>query len=427
MSIPNSIRGMIPESITQRLSHEGFRRYFKNTSWSLVTKFLSLIISFFVTIYMVRYLGPENYGQLSYAVSFVGIFSVFATLGIDTVLYRELVRFPDKVNEYMGSALGLKIVAGFIITVVTIISALIFSPNDVSLFLIIIISITYIFNSFNIIVYEFQANVQQKYPSIVSILIVLILSVLKILVFYFDRGIIYLSFILLLESLLYAGMYSWIRSRKYGSISNWKFDPSIAKRLTIESWPLMLTSLFAVIYTRIDQVMIKNMIDAKSVGFYDASVRLSEAWNFIPAIIVSSMFPAIVNGKKISVETYKKRLLGLIAAVSILALLVAIPVSFFAEQIIRIVYGSEYISSVPILSIYVWSTVWLGVSLVLQYFLINEGKKAVIFFSTVTAAMINIGLNLYLIPIMGIEGAAWSTFISYIVLSVPIFYILKMK
>jgi O-antigen/teichoic acid export membrane protein len=376
---------------------------------------------------MVRYLGPENYGQLSYAVSFVGIFSVFATLGIDTVLYRELVRFPDKVNEYMGSALGLKIVAGFIITVVTIVSALMFSPKDVSLYLIIIISLTYIFNSFNIIVYEFQANVQQKYPSIVSILIVLILSVLKISVFYFDKGIIYLSFILLLESLLYAGMYSWIRSRKYGSISNWKFDPSIAKRLTIESWPLMLTSLFAVIYTRIDQVMIKNMIDAKSVGFYDASVRLSEAWNFIPAIIVSSMFPAIVNGKKVSVETYKKRLLGLMAAVSALALLVAIPVSFFSEQIIKMVYGSEYISSVPILSIYVWSTVWLGVSLVLQYFLINEGKKAVIFFSTVFAAIINIGLNLYLIPLMGIEGAAWSTFISYIVLSVPIFYILKMK
>src|SRR5579864_1135586 len=90
----------------------GFRRYFKNTSWSMGAKIASLAVSLLVSIYSARYLGPANYGELSYAVSFVGIFAFIASLGIDSVLYRDLVKHPEQRNEYMGSALVLKLVAG---------------------------------------------------------------------------------------------------------------------------------------------------------------------------------------------------------------------------------------------------------------------------------------------------------------------------
>lgn len=409
------------------LKDPGFNRYFKSTGWSLISRVLGLCISFFVTIYMVRYLGPENYGQLSYAVSFVSIFSIVAALGIDSILYRDIVSNPERTGEYMGTALGLKLLAGAFAALLTIGSAFILSPKDISFYLIIIISFTFIFNSFNIIAYEFQARVQQKYTSILSLIVVFTLNVLKLLVFYFDKGIYYLSFILLLESILYACLYVIYRRKIYGSFSNWYFKKETAVYILQNSWPLIITSVFSVIYTRIDQVMIKNMIDAKSVGIYDAAVRLSEAWNFIPGIIASSLFPAIINAKKVSTQMYKKRLLTLMGGLIGLALIVAIPTTIFSSYLINLLYGMSYSGSAGVLSIYIWSTIWFSIGFVLHYFLINENKTHILFWSSLFAMVVNIGLNLYLIPSYGVIGAAWATFVSYMILSLPVIYIFKLK
>lgn len=420
------IQRIKPKAIVSHFN-SGFKKYFISTGWSLISRVIGLFISFFVTIYMVRYLGPDNYGQLSYAVSFVSIFSIIATLGIDSILYRDIVSHPEKTGEYMGTALGLKLLAGIFACLLTIGSAFLLSPKDISLYLIIIISFTFIFNSFNIIVYEFQARVQQKYPALISLVIVIILNILKLLVFYFDKGVYYLSFILLLESMLYASLYIIYRIKIYGTFSNWHFKKETAIYILKSSWPLIITAVFSVIYTRIDQVMIKNMMDTSSVGIYDAAVRLSEAWNFIPGIIASSLFPAIINAKKISTQVYKRRLFALIGGLVCLALILAIPISIFSSHIIRLLYGVPYAASAPVLSIYIWSGIWFSMSLVLHYFLVNENMPGVLFFSSLIAMLANIALNLYLIPLYGINGAAWATFLSYIVISLPVIYILRLK
>ncbi|HEY1037142.1 MAG TPA: flippase [Candidatus Paceibacterota bacterium] len=424
---PNTPRTQLGWRLKNFINGAGFKKYSRSTGWSLGTRIISLVISFFVTLYMVRYLGPENYGQLSYAISFVGIFSILATLGIDTVLYRDLVKHPRQVNEYMGSALGLKLMAGVAATLLAIGGAIALSPKDISFYLIVIISLTYIFNSFNIIAYEFQSHVQQKYPSLIALATTVILNALKVAVFYFDKGIIYLSFILLLESLLYASLYIIFRQKKYGSILAWKFDRRIAVSILKDSWPLLLTSVFAVIYTRIDQVMIKNMLDSESVGLYDAAVRLAEVWNFIPGIIASSLFPAIVNAKRTSTATYKKRVLALSGSLIGLATVVAIPVSLLSGFIINLAYGPEYAASAGVLSIYTWASVCMASSLAMHYFLINENRKGVLFCSSLLAMVVNIALNLYMIPAYGINGAAVATLISYTLLSFPLYYVFKIK
>src|SRR3989338_5523951 len=216
------------ERITEYWNSAGLKRYASNTAWALVAKIFSVLISFFVTIYLVRYLGPQNYGNLSYAVSFVGIFSVLSSLGIDNVLYRELILFPEKRNEYLGSAFLLKLSAGLIACISTIFGAIFFATDDVSQLIIIILAGTFIFNSFNVVVYEFQANVKQKYPSLVSLAVVFILNLLKLSVIALDQGIIYIGGILLLESVLYATFFIFIRIRHYGTFRDWTYNKTIA-------------------------------------------------------------------------------------------------------------------------------------------------------------------------------------------------------
>ncbi len=169
------------------LRHEGFRKYLHNSGWMFFARVIGLIISFVVTTYVVRYLGPENYGQLSYAVSFIGILSVFVTLGLDQIIYREIITNPDKKNLYLGTTLVIKLFAGIITSIATILITFFIFGNTLTFWLISIISFTFLFNCWNVIGYEFQADVKSKYPALISVYVTIILSIGKILVVYLQR------------------------------------------------------------------------------------------------------------------------------------------------------------------------------------------------------------------------------------------------
>lgn len=393
----------------------GFVRYLKNSGWMFIARILSLAISFFVTTFIARYLGPYNYGQLSYAISFVGIFSFISSLGIDSVLYREILKYKDQKDIYMGTALVLKLWAGLLASVLCILGAYWSGTQDIALLLITIISFTFIFNSFNIIIFEFQASVDSKIPSIIAVAVTLILSIGKIAVAIFDKGIIYLSIILLLESILYAVLYIVFRIRKYGSISKWSFDKTVAVSILKDSWPMMFSTAFALIYARIDQVFIKSLIDVEAVGIYDAAVRLSEVWYFLPNIILASLFPAIMNARNTDLTVYYKRIKYVLLLMLVLSVGIAIPATILAKQVVYIIFGPAFIASYFILQIYIWSLIGTYINHAISHFLIAENYRRMLFTSSLVGMMLNVVLNIVLIPKYGIAGAAIATLISYTV------------
>lgn len=415
---------------SQLISHwdiQGLKRYSQNTIWALATRIISIIVSLLVTIYLVRYLGPENYGQLSYAVSFIGIFGIIAGFGIDNVLYRELIEHPTKRNEYLGTAFILKLVAGLLATFLTIVFAFLLSQEDVSQIIIFILAGTFVFQSFSVIQYEFQANVAQKYLSLVTLAVILILNILKVAVIFAGKGVLYIGIVLFIESILYAILYTYIRSKYYGSLLNWSFDIVLARKLLRDSWPFIFITAFSTIYYRIDQVMLKHFLDASAVGLYDAAVRLSEVWIFFPTIFVSTFFPAIVNARKTNLQEYKKRLLALFGFVTITSAIIASVVALFAKPLINLVYGEAYLASTPVLTIYIWSSIFSCLGITVHYFLTAENMKKTLFFSSFSAMVVNIILNLVLISTYGIIGAAFATLIAYAVLALPALLIFKVN
>lgn len=406
-----------------RWDQTGLKRYGSNTFSLLTVRIFSSLVSLFVVVYLTRYLGPENYGQLSYALSFVGLFSILGSLGIDSVLYRELVQHPHRRDAYLGSAFIIKFIAGLLAGAFATIAALFFVDDDVSRTVIFILAGTFIFNAFNVITYEFQAQVEQKRLALGSISVVVILNLLKLFIIYIQEGIIYIAIVLLLESLLYAIMFSFLRTRHYGSLRSWRFEPTIAHSIIRDSWPFVFVAVFTSIYARIDQVMLKHLLDSTAVGLYDAAVRIAEAWLFIPGIVASSLLPAIMNGRRVSITEYKKRLSYLIALLTVGSILIALPASFFADWIINILYGQSYLGSVDVFAVYVWSGVFISISAAVQYFLLAERMHKTIFFTSCGTMLLNVFLNLLLIPNYGIVGAAWATLVSYAFLLSPIIFL----
>ena len=410
--------------IQEKFAHPGFQKHSKNMGWMFFAKIGSMAITFFATAYIARNLGPTNYGQLSYAISFVGLFSFIAALGIDQILYRDLIKYPEKRNEYLGSAIALRFTSSVVAIILCMVFAFTLSEKDVSLLLIFIVSLSFIFSSFHLVTYEFQAKVNQKYPSILSLLVIVILNILKITAVFFDKGVIYLALIILLESILYMAGYLYFRIKIYGTTKDWKFDKNIAKSILKDSFPLIFASAFFVISSRIDQVMIKNMMDSTSVGLYSSAVSISEIWYFIPAIISSSLFPAIVNAKKTSTELYYRRIKKLFLLILSISIFAAITTSFFSEVIIRIIFGASFIGATTVLQIYVWSNIGGILNSFLQQILVTENLTKIISITTFFGMVTNIVLNMLWIPIYGISGAAFASMVSYLV---PLFLLFLFK
>ena len=403
----------ILKKIVQLKHHSGFRKYFANTSWLLGERALRIAVSLFVGIYVARYLGPERFGLLSYALSFVGIFVALATLGLDEVVVRELIKTPEQREKILGTSFLLKLV-GTLLMWAAILVAIPRTENDLQTnILIIIIAFGTVFQAFNVIDLNFQAKVKSKYVVHAQFVQLIISSIVKIILVVNEAPLIWfasvysLDVIVLAMGLVFAYLYNG------DNIFSWKWSFETSKYLLHDSWPLILAGVVISVYMKIDQVMIKEMLGAKEVGLYAAAVKLSEAWYFIPMAIASSLFPAIINAKVYQKEVYYQRLQKLYDLLVWIAIAIALPTTFLSTLVVEFLYGKEYLGSSSVLIIHIWTAVFVFLGVASSKYLLAENFIKKTFYRTFIGALLNIIMNYYLIGIIGIQGAAISTLVSH--------------
>jgi O-antigen/teichoic acid export membrane protein len=392
---------------------DSFKKYFSNTSWLLFEKIIRLILNFFVMVAVVRYLGPDEFGLYSYSISFYGLFVAFISLGLENISIRELVKYPNKKDEILGSVFYTQLVGAVIAILFISLALLVTSEELFTSVLILIISASSFFQTFNVIDYYFRSTVKAKYSVYVLFSSVLIISAIKLTLIIIKAPLIYFVIAYAFEFVINSIGYFIVYHLQKLKISKWRFDKKLALSLLKDSWPLVLSGVVVSIYMRVDQVIIKKMLDAKEVGFYAAAVRLSESWYFIPVAISNAIFPAIVNAKNISLELYKSRLQKLYDILAWMAIGISIPISFFSTDIIILLYGKDYLPSAMILTIYIWAgaAVFLGVAS--SQYLVTENLTKISLFRTSLGMIVNVILNILLIPKYGIVGSSVATLISY--------------
>ena len=390
-------------------SQKGFKKYIANTSWLLGGKIFNIAITLFVGVYVARYLGPRRFGLLNYAISYTGLFVAFSKLGLDNIVIRELVNKTHRNDCLLGTAFILKLIGAIITCYLIFISVRLTSSDPTTKLLIYIIMPCHVFYSFQVIDFYFQSSVRSKYSVIVGFFVTVIMSSVKLVLVLMSKTLLYFAFILVVEQMILSIGLLFIYSRQNLSVLKWNYRFNVAKDLLAKAWPLILSTIAVSIYMKIDQIMIKEMIDAESVGIYAVAVKLSVIWYFLPILIAQSLFPAIISAQKANKSHYYSRLQSFFDMMTWLGIAIALPISLAASGLVNLLFGEQYINAGLVLSVYAWTGVFVFLGVANGKWLIAENMQKITFYRTLLGSIINIILNYLLIPRQGIIGAAIAT------------------
>ncbi len=345
--------------------------------------------------------------------AFVAFFSFLSNLGLNSIVVREIVKCNKCYSKIIGTTFFLKFLGGILAFLLGVVLISIYRADDaITQMIVMILLLGYIFQSMDAVNYYFEAKVMSKYVVFARNGAFIFSSILKIYLILLKYSIIYFAFAGLVDIVL-SSIFIFILYKKLGfRVKDWKIDVSLVKNLLKDSWSLMLSAFFITIYMKIDQVMIESFLDMKSVGLYSVAVRLSEAWYFVPTIIVSTLMPYFIKIRDTDKSLYIYRLKQINTLMFWMSIGVGVVVTLFGQEMIVLMFGEVYRDAYAALALNIWAGVFVSIGLATSLWLIVENLQIYRLIGTMISVVLNIMGNYILIPVYGISGAAVSTLIT---------------
>jgi O-antigen/teichoic acid export membrane protein len=386
------------------------KKYALNTTWILIEKMSRIVSGILVGILVARYLGPEQFGIISYALNIMAIFSVFSSLGMDTIIVRELVIRKDTQEEILGTSFILRLTGGIgVVIAATLYSYL--RDNTQTTFIVFLVCLSVVLQSLTVVDFYFQAQVRSKLTAINQVITLAISSIIKLILIYVHAPVEYFASMVILEALLTATNQCIFYTKTGKKIFSWKFSWLEVKELLSSSWPIIISGLVMVVYQKMDQVLIKRFLDLNSVGNYAAAIRISEASFFIPVAISAAVFPGIINAQN-NKTLQTQRLTQLYSLFIWTAIFMCIGGNIFGDTIIGFLYKQGYELAPDIFKIHIWITIPVFFGTAWGMWMIVENKQQHIIYLNIISSLICYFLNITLIPKLGIKGAAYAIVIT---------------
>lgn len=413
--LENAITLLTPSFVKRKIEGRPYlQKILGNTIWLVADRILRMGLSLVVGVWVGRYLGPEQFGALNFASAFVALFGVLASLGLDGIVIRDIVREPEHKYEILSSTFLLKLCGGGIAFIVSLAAILVMRPADSQThWLVGIIAFGMIFQAFDAIDLWFQSQTLSKYAVLAKNVAFVILSVVKVILILNHASIIAFAYAALAEIIIGGTGLVFFYVRQHSLTTLWYPKIDIAKRLLKESLPAILSGFAIMIYMRIDQVMLEQMSGNREVGLYSAALKFSEIWYMIPSLIVSSVRPSLTEAKQESESKYYQQLQRLCNMLVKIAYAIALPMTFAATFIVTLFYGEAYKEAGIILGIHIWAAIFVFIGGAMSIWFVNEGLIKYTLIQTIVGAVMNVALNIVLLPRYGGVGAAIATVISY--------------
>ena len=383
------------------------RKIVNNLLWATGGKVINLVGSLVLGIIVARYLGAEQYGLMNYVISYAFLFQTLASFGLDSIEVREESAGKVPHTTIIGTAFWLKVLFGAVCILLSVGTAVVMGESAYTVGLIALYSCYIVFNSFIVIRNYFTSLVQNKYIVLSEIFRTFVGIAIKLTMWALDCSLTWFVAAFAFDYVLLAGGYISSYRHKIGRLSEWKFSSSYARFMLKESFPLLLTNAAVIIYQRIDQVMIGNMVSKADVGYFSVAAKFVEVMIFVPTTIAHTISPVLVQLLGSNREAYEVKVQQYLNISVWISILCSVGVSLVAYWLVLYTFGTLYLPAVAILQVLAFKMASASVSAAAGTMIIVERLQKWVFFRDILGCIVCISLNWLLLPRYGAIAAAF--------------------
>ena len=387
------------------------KSYIKNSFWLLLSNIIKSVGGLTIGVWVANHLGKSDYGMISYAVAYFGAFTFLVEIGLQNILVKEIINNPNDEDIYINSSILLKLFGSLIAIITSSIVAYFTVDDPLTFKMILVMGINYLFLSVSSVDAYFKAHVISKYRVIATSLAYFANLAVKVYLILNNSSTFYFIFSYSIDFLL-AGVFRLVVYKVKKKNLKYTFSTKVAKQLLAASWTIGLAAFLSRFLSRIDRIMIGNMLTDADVGLYSVSTDLANPLKQFAAIITASMVPYLISLKKEKPDIYLKRIGQILNLFTWSLILFCGSLVLMSEFIYSTVYSEEYLFAAIPFSINAWNLLFVFQVAIINIWLINENLQKYQLITTIIAVIINLIGNYLLIQIMGIVGAAISTVLS---------------
>lgn len=395
-----------------------------NAKWIIICKVIQSLLQLVIGMLCARYLGPENYGLINYASSIVAFVLPIMQLGLQSTLVQEFTEKPHEEGKIMGTALVMDLVSSvFCIGMVGVFVSVANAGETQTIIVCLLFSISLIFRAFELLQCWFQYKLKSKFPSIVMLFAYMAVSLYRIFLLVTSKNVFWFAVV---NSVDY-GIIGIALLIIYNKISTQKleFSLGLVKTLFSRSKYYIMASMMMTLFQNTDHIMLKLISGDAENGFYTAAITCATILQFVFIAIVDSMRPVILAGKQTGSADYEKNLSRLYCVTIYMGLAQGIGFSIFAKLMVYIMYGAEFMPTVPVLQVLAWYIIFSYMGPVRNIWILAEGKQSILWKINLAGALMNVAINALLIPVMGAVGAAAASLFTQIFTNFILGFIVK--
>lgn len=411
----NALLRLLPGPLRARLEHsETLRRVLPNTGWLLGDRLLRMVVSMAVSVAVARYLGPEVFGRFNFAIAFAVLFSPLGSLGLDRVTVRELVRAPDDRGAILGSAFALRLAGGALAGLFAVGAMTLLRRDDREMLaMVAILSGGVLVQAFDVVDWWNQSQLRSRSSVLAMGAGFLLAAALRVVLILAHAPVVAFAWAWAAELALGSLGLAWSHRRRGAGERPWRVSAARVASLARDGWPLFLSSVMVILYTRLDQVLLGQMASATELGLYSVAVRLVEVWYVLPTAIVTSLYPGIVELHGRDERAFLDRLQKLYNLMAAISYAIAIPATLLAPWVVTLLFGAEYAGAAPLLAVLIWSLLFTSLGLARGAFLTTMNWNWAYLMTVGAGFVTNLVLNLVLIPRLGAMGAVLASCAAY--------------
>lgn len=385
-----------------------------NVSWLLADRGWRLVLNIVVLGVVARHLGVEEFGRLNYAASLAAVFATLASLGLEGLVVRELVRRPEDWRTLLGTAAGLRLGGGFLALAVVGVVAMSHREGHELTVLALLVACGFVPQALEVTDLWFQKEIQSRHTAIARGVAALIGAGVKLKLVQMNAPLTWFAAALGLDFVLIATALALTYQRRGGCLTEWHFCRATARRLLSEARPLIGAGLLVAVYLRVEQVMVRELLGESAAGVYFAAARLAEQWLVLPGLLVTSVYPLLVGSQTAAAPTHGARMQQLFDALTWLGLLIAVGVAALGPWLVPLIFGEKYRAAVPVLLVLAWTAPVSFSGAARAQYLLLENLTRYHVPSALLGIAVNVAVGLWALPRFGPVGAAASALGGYL-------------